>query len=108
LRDLGLYMSGWKTIPASKSGDQILFPLSDLNKVIFSAVNNSKIKNATDRELRDKRTNRKVIQNWMKEISRVKSANDEPCEIILDNVQLQISGTGTDGKTFRKNIRVSA
>lgn len=108
LRNLGLYMSGWENAPESKSGGQSAFSLNDLkNDIAFSSVNNNKIKNATDRELRNRRTNRKVIESWMKEISRTRSANDKPCEVILDNVQLQISGTGTDGKAFRKNIRMS-
>ena len=107
LRNLGLYMSGWKNVPNTKSGGQATFSLSDLNNIDFSSVNNNKIKNATDRELRNRRTNRKVIESWMKEISRTRSADDKPCEVILDNVQLQISGTGADGKAFRKNIRMS-
>ena len=107
LRNLGLYMSGWENAPESKSGGQPVFSLSDLNDIEFSTINNNKIKNATDHELRKRRTTRKVIESWMKEISKTKNANDKPCEIILDNVQLQISGTGTDGKTFRKNIRMS-
>lgn len=107
LRNLGLYMSGWKNAPQSKSAGQYVFSLSDLNNIAFSSINNNKIKNATDRELRNRRTNRKVIESWMKEIRRTRSANDKPCEVILDNVQFQISGTGTDGKPFRKNIRMS-
>lgn len=108
LRNLGLYTTGWKNVNASKSGAEYVFALTDLNKIAFSNVNNAKIKNATDKELRNRRTNKRTIQNWMKEISNVRSANDNPCDIILDNLQLQISGTGTDGKPFRKNIRMSA
>lgn len=107
LRNLGLYTSGWKNNNDSKNGAAFVFSLNDLNKPSFSNVNNAKIKNALDRELRKRRTNSKTIQNWMKEISKTRDAGDEPCDIVLDNLQLQISGTGIDGKTFRKNIRMS-
>lgn len=107
LRNLGLYMSEWKTIPAAGASTQPSFALNDLNKITFSSVNNNKIKNATDKELRHRHTNHKTTQSWMKEISKTRNANDEPCEIILDNLQLQISGTAADGKPFRKNIRMS-
>jgi hypothetical protein len=108
LRNLGLYTTGWKNVNASKTGAEYVFALTDLNNIAFSNVNNAKIKNAADKELRNRRTNRRTIQSWMKEISKTRNANDSPCDIILDNLQLQVSGTGTDGKAFRKNIRMSA
>ena len=108
LRELGLYTSGWSTIPASQSGTTATINLNSLNNIGFSQVNNNKIKNATDRELRKRRTNSRTIQSWMKEIKRVRNANDEPCDIILDNVQWQISGTDAKGKAFHKTIRIDA
>jgi len=108
LRNLGLYTTGWKNVNASRSGAEYVFALTDLNRIAFSNVNNAKIKNAADKELRNRRSSKRTIQNWMKEIGNVRSANDNPCDIILDNLQLQVSGTGTDGKAFRKNIRMDA
>lgn len=108
LRDLGLYTSGWNTISASPSGDASVFSLNGLNNVGYTQVNNNKIKTAADHELRKRRTNSHVIQNWMKEIRRVRNANDNPCDIILDNVQWQISGTDAKGKAFQKTIRLDA
>jgi hypothetical protein len=108
LRDLGLYTSGWNTVPASQSGTTATISLSSLNNIGYAQVNNNKIKNATDRELRKRRTNSRTIQSWMKEIKGVRNANDEPCDIILDNVQWQISGTDAKGKAFRKTIRIDA
>jgi hypothetical protein len=108
LRDLGLYTSGWNTVPASQSGTTATINLSSLNNIGYTQVNNNKIKNATDRELRKRRTNSRTIQNWMKEIKRVRNADDEPCDIILDNVQWQISGTDAKGKAFHKTIRIDA
>lgn len=108
LRDLGLYTSGWNTVPAAQSGTTATINLNSLNNISYTQVNNNKIKNAADRELRKRRTNSRTIQNWMKEIKRVRGANDEPCDIILDNVQWQISGTDAKGKAFHKTIRVDA
>lgn len=108
LRNLGLYTSAWKDNAGSQSGGAPTFNLNDLSKLSYNTVNNNKIKNATDRELRKRHTNRSTIQSWMKEISRTRSASDEPCRIELDNLQLQISGTGADGKPFRKRIRMNA
>lgn len=108
LRDLGLYTSGWNTVPTANSGGAQAFSLNSLNNITYAKVTNDKIKRATDRELRQRRTNSRTIQNWMKEIRRVRSAQDKPCDIILDNVQWQISGTDAKGKSFQKTIRVDA
>lgn len=103
LRDLGLYTSGWNTVKGAQS-----FSLNSLDKLAYSQVNNNKIKTAADRELRKRRTSSRVIQNWMKEIRKVRDAGDQPCDIILDNVQWQVSGTDAKGKTFHKTIRLDA
>lgn len=106
LRDLGLYTSGWNTVPESQSGGNAMFSLNGLNNISFSQVNNNKIKNAADRELRKRRTSSRNIQSWMKEIRKVRNANDQPCDIMLENAQWQISGTDAKGKPFQKTIRM--
>lgn len=106
LRDLGLYTSGWDNLKVTDNNKAQQATLSSLDRLGFARVTNSKIKNAADRELRKRRTNSRTIRNWMKEIQRTRSATDKPCEIILDNVQWQISGTDDKGKDFRKSIRV--
>ncbi len=106
LRDLGLYTSGWNNINPAQSGSTATIGLSGLNNIGYSQVNNNKIRNAADRELRKRRTNSRTIQNWMKEIRKVRNANDAPCDIILDNVQWQISGTDANGRPFQKTIRL--
>ncbi len=108
LRDLGLYTSGWNTVPAAAKGNTQSFDLNALLRPSFSQVNNNKVKNAADRELRKRRAGSKTIQSWLKEIRNIRGANDKPCEIELDNVQFQISGTDAKGKPFRKNIRIDA
>lgn len=108
LRDLGLYTSGWNTVPAAAKGNTQSFDLNALLRPSFSQVNNNKVKNAADRELRKRRAGSKTIQSWLKEIRGIRGANDKPCEIELDNVQFQISGTDAKGKPFRKNIRIDA
>ncbi len=108
LRDLGLYTSGWNTVAASNKGNTQSFDLDALSRPAFSQVNNNKIKNAADHELRKRRAGSKTIQSWMKEIRGIRNANDKPCDIELDNVQWQVSGTDTQGKPFRKTIRIDA
>ena len=108
LRELGLYTSGWNTVPAAAKGNTQSFDLNALLRPSFSQVNNNKVKNAADRELRKRRAGSKTIQSWLKEIRSIRDANDKPCEIELDNVQFQISGTDAKGKPFRKNIRIDA
>lgn len=108
LRDLGLYTSGWSTLPAAAASGTHSFSLSGLNQVTYASVNNNKIKNAADRELRKRRAGSKTIQGWMKEIRGIRNANDKPCDVILDNVQWQVSGTDAKGRPFQKNIRIDA
>lgn len=108
LRDLGIYTSGWSTIPVSAKGNTQSADLNALLRPSFSQVNNNKVKNAADRELRKRRAGSKTIQGWLKEIRGIRGANDKPCEIELDNVQWQISGIDAKGKPFRKNIRIDA
>lgn len=108
LRDLGLYTSGWNTVPVAAKGNTQSFDLNALLRPAFTQINNNKIKNAADRELRKRRAGSKTIQSWMKEIRSIRGANDKPCEVELDNVQWQVSGTDAQGKPFRKNIRIDA
>lgn len=108
LRDLGLYTSGWSPLPASAASGTQSFSLASLNRIDYTNVNNNKIKNAADRELRKRRAGSKTIQSWMKEIRGIRSADDKPCDIILDNVQWQVSGTDAKGRPFQKNIRIDA
>jgi hypothetical protein len=103
LRDLGLYTSGWNNLNGSNS-----FVLNTLNNLSFVQVNNNKIRNAADRELRKRRTSSRTIQSWMKEIKKIRNADDKPCDVLLDNVQWQVTGTDAKGKPFRKTIRVDA
>lgn len=108
LRDLGLYTSGWNTVAVSNKGNTQSFDLNALLHPAFSQVNNAKVKNAADRELRKRRAGSKAIQGWMKEIKGIRNANDKPCDIELDNIQWQVSGTDAQGKPFRKTIRIDA
>lgn len=102
LRDLGMYTSEWSNLPY-KNG---VIEMTGLDKVDFTQVNNAKIKSALDKELRKRKTNSKVLQSWMNEVKSVRNANDKPCDVILDNVQWQISGTDIKGVNFHKNIRL--
>ena len=108
LRTLGLYTSEWKTLNGKNSADAESFALNTLNNLSYSSVNNNKITNAVDKELRKRRTSSKVIQSWMKDVKRIRSTKDKPCEILLDNVQWQVSGTDSKGKSFQKTIRIDA
>lgn len=108
LKDLGLYTSDWKALNGKTAAGKESFALNNLNNLTYASVNNNKITNAADRELRKLRTSSRNIQAWMKEIKKARNAQDKPCEVILDNVQWQVSGTDTKGKTFQKTIRVDA
>lgn len=108
LQNLGLFTSGWNTVPGVQNGATATFSLNGLNNMDYSEVNNTRIRNAADQELRKRRINSRTLQSWLKEIKAVRSAADEPCEIILDNVQWQVSGTDAQGKRFQKTIRIDA
>ncbi len=102
LTDLGLFTSGWNTVKVSGNSA----PVAGLNGLQFSSVNNNKIKNAADRALRKSKASSKTIQAWMKDIRKVNKAGDSPSEIVLNNVQWQISGTDKSGKSFTKTVRM--
>jgi len=108
LKELGLYTSDWKPLNGKNTAGKESFGLNALNNLSYASVNNNKIANAADRELRKRRTSSRNIQAWMKEIKKTRNAQDKPCEVILDNVQWQVSGTDAKGKPFQKTIRVDA
>lgn len=102
LTDLGLFTSGWNTVKVSGNSA----PVAGLSGLQFSSVNNSKIKNAADKALRKSKASSKTIQASMKDIRKVNKAGDSPSEIVLNNVQWQISGTDKSGKSFTKTVRM--
>ncbi len=106
LRNLGLYTSDWAVVNTSGNAAQKSFTLSGLGNPAFLQANNNKITNAADKELRKRRTNSRTIQSWMKEIKKIKKPGDKPSEIILDNVQWQISGKDAKGNAFQKTVRI--
>lgn len=106
LRNLGIYTSDWDAVTASGNTAKRSFSLSNLDQPSFKQVNTNAITNATDKELRKRKTNNRTIQSWLKEVKKVRRAGDKPSEIILDNVQWQISGKDANGKPFQKTVRI--
>jgi len=108
LNNLGTYTSDWVNLNASHKNNQFIFDLKSLVSLTFKQISNATLKNAVQKELRNKRSNNKIVQEWLNSINKVKSANDKPCEIILNNVQWQLNGTDNNGKSFTKLIRIDA
>ncbi|MFT4061205.1 MAG: hypothetical protein QM642_02490 [Edaphocola sp.] len=106
LSNLGKYTSGWQNLSAiAQSGTQV-FAIAGLAKPDFVQIGNAQIKNAADRELRRHRNSSRTINSWMQEIRSIRKPGDEPSEVLLDNVQLQLRGTDAKGKSFSKLIRL--
>jgi len=102
LPDLGLFTSGWSTIKVNNKEAAVEVP----GKLQFVRITQGKLKNAADRSLRKGRTAGKTIQAWLKAIKSVREAGDEPTEIILSNIQWQITGRDASGKAVNKTVRI--
>ncbi len=106
LRSLGLYTSDWTAVSTSGNGTKRSFNLNSLDRPDFLQVTNAKLTNATDRELRKRKTNRRSIQAWLKDVKKIRRPGDNPSDVVLDNVQWQISGKDGKGNSFQKTIRL--
>lgn len=104
LRNMGGYLSDWKILPANTSS----FSLEDLKNLNFKSVSYNTIRTATSRAARTARLSSQKTNFWLQKIRKTRSANDEPCLIKLDNVQWQVSGQASDGRSFFKTIRLDA
>lgn len=106
LKNMGRFISDWEDLKVQQKGNQFVANLGNLNTLDFKQFSNSTLKNAVQKELHSKRANSQIVKDWMKAISSVHSAKDDPCEVKLDNVQWKLTGTDNQGKTINKLIRI--
>lgn len=106
LDKLGTFTSDWKTVNMNKSNQQFSTSLSSLNQLSFKSVNNAAIKKAINDELRTKRGSQKTIEEWGRQVAKMKSEKDAPGKIILNNVQWKVTGKDSKGNSFTKLIRM--
>lgn len=104
LKGLGFYTAPWTEL----KGKEYSYALSSLGDPTYMEVSKARIRREAETVLRNKRTKNSLIQDWVREINKAKSVQQKPYEILLENVQWQISGTDDQGKTFQKNIRIDA
>ncbi len=105
LSSLGKHTSDWKTVKVTKNSSETLNKTAISNPQ-FPNLNNAKLKAAVDKTLKNQRAKQAEKNQWHNAIKKVKSANDAPCEITLDNVQWIIKGKDKAGIPFQKNIRL--
>lgn len=106
LQNMGGYLSDWAIMPLKNDATESVVSMSGLANVKFKTVSNSTIKNAVRRAARSSRMSNTNLNQWLKAVSKTKSANDEPCVLKIDNVQWQISGKTKDGHRFFKTMRM--
>lgn len=106
LPDLGLFTAGWSTVSVGDKGGNKEVDIEVPARLQFTAINNSKLKNAADRSLRKSKASSKTIQSWLKAIRSVRNAGDEPTDVVLSNIQWQISGKDASGKSINKMLRL--
>jgi hypothetical protein len=104
LRQLGTYTSGWNTINVQEDNGKFTALPLQIKNVQFLSVNHAKIKKAVEVELTKRKASQKDKTNWLKEIRQTHTAKDSPCSIIVNQIELQLTGTGKDGKSFQKQI----
>jgi len=106
LPDLGLFTSEWEPVKVSNKGGSREVDIETPARLQFAQINTTKLKNAADRSLRKGKASGKTIQAWLKAIRTVRNAGDEPTEIVLSNIQWQVSGKDASGKSFSKTLRM--
>lgn len=106
LDKLGYYTSGWQKLSGKSENGNPTFTIQGLAESQYASVTNAKIKNATEQALKAKRKSSKDIQKLLREVANMRSANDNPGNITIKNVQWSITGTDSKGKVFRKNVRI--
>lgn len=101
LNDLGKYISPWFNL-ASKENT---FVSVSNNSAGFFEVNQQKIKNAFDRELRKKKMPNKEIAENLKLLDKTNLYSDAPCIVKIVSSQWRIIGK-RDGKRVQKLIQL--
>ena len=101
LNDLGKYITQWYPL----AGKDNLVISVGANSLQFDSFDETKLKNALDRELRKKKKRKDEMQNWFNAIAQVKTYRDAPCKLIPVSSQWRIIGK-KDGKSFRKLIQL--
>lgn len=96
--------SGWKTIKGNKN----VYAISGLeDKQLATAnVNASTLKNAINKEGRQRRMNKKTLQAWQNSVRNVRSANQKPMVVGLRAVMFKVDGKDKAGKAFSTQLRI--
>jgi hypothetical protein len=100
LNDLGKYISVWYPL----AGKDFKYVSLGINSHQFFAIDNAKLKNALDRELRKKKKTNQEIQSWMDLIKKTNTYSDAPCKLKWMSAQWRITGKKS-GKRVQKLIQ---
>ena len=106
LQNMGGYLSDWQDMTLKNSAGEAVLDMSGLAHLKFKSFSNGTLENAVRRAARSARMTRSDLNDWLQKIRKTRSANDAPCLLKLDNVQWQISGKTSQGRSFFKTIRM--
>jgi hypothetical protein len=101
LNDFGKFILPWATLATSNN----VFESLGSNALQFHTVDNAKISNAIDRELRKKNANKAQLEEWKTLYKDAKTYTDKPCRVIIIAIEYKINGL-LDGKKYSKLIRI--
>ncbi|XZF12597.1 hypothetical protein ACTHGU_12480 [Chitinophagaceae bacterium MMS25-I14] len=98
------YSSQWQ--PVKGSGTNFYITGLDERKLEHTNANANAIRSAVQRAGRSKRLSRRKEQELMNSIRNVRSVTQDPLSVVLRTVIWQIEGKGSNGKSFKKEIRI--
>lgn len=102
----GYYTSEWISLDEKASGKAPSFTFPGIANPTFINWSAAKIRSTAEAALKKQRISSKNLQSWRKDLKKVRSTKSSPCDIVLQNVQWQISGTDEKGKAFQRTIRM--
>ena len=96
--------SGWKALKGAKG----IYTISGLDdkQLATARVNASSLKNAINKEARQRRMNKKTQQQWQNSVRNVRAANQKPLDVVLRAVMFKIDGKDKAGKSVSKQVRI--
>jgi hypothetical protein len=96
--------SGWKPLKGARN----VYTISGLEdkNLATARVNASTVRNAINKEARQRRMNKKTQQQWLNSVKNVRAANQKPMDVVLRAVMFKIDGKDKAGKSFSKQVRI--
>lgn len=95
-------MSEWKKI----KGDNGVYKIDEVNKLVRKKASNKSIRNAVDRAARERNWSAGGRRQWVNNVRNVKSTSQKPLAPELRAIMWKVIGKDENGRPFQRQLRI--